>query len=121
MLKSEMDTKLSILLENGVITNNAYVVTNQTFDYLSEQYRKKSLDASEMFWTHMSMALTRIERGESLEGPSEEIMKEIKQTPYKEDIDEIIDFINTKLDQKLPKEEQDFFYIHLHGVVDNNK
>lgn len=121
MKKSELCAKLSVLLENGIITNNAYVVTDKTIDYLLEKYKKKSLSDSEMFFTHMSMALTRMERGEYLEGPSEEIMKEINQTPYKEDIDEIISFVNSQLHQKLPKEEQDFFYLHLHWVVENIK
>ncbi len=116
-----MNEKLNVLLENNVITHNAFSLTNQTFDLLSKKFKKESLDHSEMFWTHMCMALTRIERGEALEGPSEMIMQEINQTPYKEDIEEIISFVNVHFDLKLPKEEEDFFYLHLHGVIENNK
>ncbi|CEI80899.1 PRD domain protein [Oceanobacillus oncorhynchi] len=121
MEKQEMKIKLNILLETETITNIAYDVSNKTFDYLSGKYKKQSLDGSDMFWTHLCMALTRIERGETLEGPSENIMKEINQTPYKDDIEEIISFVNAQLNQKLPKEERDFFYLHLHGVIENNK
>ena len=34
-----------------------------------------------MFWTHMCMALTRIQRDESIEGPLEMIMVEISDKP----------------------------------------
>lgn len=116
-----MNKKLNILLENGVITEDAFNITNKTFDFISDQYEKESLEGSEMFWTHMCMALTRIERGETLEKPSEMIMQEINQTPFKTDIDKIITFVNAHLATGLPEEEVDFFYLHLHGLVEKNK
>jgi hypothetical protein len=119
--KNELNQKLDILKENKIITDSAYVITNDTFDLLSEKYGKEDLTDSDMFWTHMCMALTRIEQGESIEGPMEEIVREIRQTPYKSEIEEIITFVKSRFHHEIPKEEQDFFYLHLHQVLDKNK
>jgi hypothetical protein len=119
--KTEMNQKLDILKENRIITEMAYAITNSTFDLLSEKYRKQELIESDMFWTHMSMALTRIEKGEPVEGPPEIIVQEIRQTPYKHDIEAVILFVNAQFTQEIPLEEQDYFYMHLHRVIENNK
>lgn len=119
--KSEMNIKLDILKENMVITEIAYEITNSTFDLLVDKYGKHELSDSDMFWTHMSMALTRIEKGEPVEGPPEAIVQEIRQSPHKNEIEEVILFINSKFGQEIPNEEQDYLFMHLHRVIDNNK
>lgn len=121
MNKVEMNQKLDILKDNKIITDLAYDITNETFDLMSEKYKKTDLSDSDMFWTHMCMALTRIQRDESIEGPLEMIMVEIRQTPYKNEIEEIITFVNNQFHQEIPKEEQDYFYLHLHQVLDKNQ
>lgn len=121
MKKDELNQNLTILKENKIITDSAYAITKDTYDFLSEKYNKEDLTDSNMFWTHMCMALTRIEQGESIEGPMEEIVMEIRQTPYKVEIEEIITFVQTRFQHEIPKEEQDFFYLHLHQVLDKNQ
>ncbi|GIN87365.1 hypothetical protein J6TS2_37510 [Heyndrickxia sporothermodurans] len=119
--KTEMNIKLNLLKENKVISETAYSITNNTFDFLVDKYKQHELSDSDMFWTHMSMALTRIEKHEPVEGPPEVIVQEIRQSPYKNEIEEVILFVSSKLGQEIPKEEQDYFYMHLHRVIDNNK
>ncbi|MFD1414508.1 PRD domain-containing protein [Oceanobacillus jeddahense] len=121
MNKLEMNKKLTILLDGQIITKQAYDVTNQTYDYLAAKFNKEPIENSDMFWTHLCMALTRIENGEELEGPSQAIVDDIYQTPYKEEIKEVIEYVKHKFHHELPREEQDYFYLHLHGVMENNK
>lgn len=117
----QVKEKLTILLTSSVITQKAFHVTLNTFDYLSKKFKKEVIDNSEMFWTHMSMALTRMERGECEDGPSNTIMNEVNETPYKEDIEEIINHINSLVGQELPEGERVYFYLHLHRVIESNK
>ncbi|MEK6456136.1 PRD domain-containing protein [Caldifermentibacillus hisashii] len=120
MNKNEVKDKLSILYSGNVISKNALNVTLKTYDYLSNYLNKGVINDSEMFWTHMSMALTRIERGEDEDGPSNDIVNEVEKTPYKKDIEEIIDFINSEISGKLPSGELLYFYLHLHRVFETN-
>ncbi|MCT1902030.1 PRD domain-containing protein [Oceanobacillus sojae] len=121
MNKVEMNKKLTILLDGQIITQQAYDVTNQTYDFLAAKFNKEPIENSEMFWIHLCMALARIEKGEELEGPSQAVVDDIYQTPYKEEIKEVIEFVKDQLHHELPKEEQDYFYLHLHGVIENNR
>ncbi|GGP07612.1 MULTISPECIES: PRD domain-containing protein [Oceanobacillus] len=121
MNKLEMNKKLTILLNGQIITKQAYDVTNQTYDFLAAKLKKEPIENSEMFWVHLCIALTRIKKGEELEGPSREVVNDIYQTPYKEEIKEVIEYIKHQFHYELPKEEQDYFYLHLHGVIENNR
>lgn len=121
MDKKQVSEKLTILLSSNVISENSYAVTLKTFDFLSKKYNKKTLEDSDMFWTHMCMALTRIERGDSIEGPPENILGELNQTPYKAVIEEVINYVNSQITEELPQEESSYFFLHLHRVIDSNK
>ena len=116
-----MNDKLIVLKENQIISEKAYEITNLAFEFLSEKLKSKYLAESDMFWTHMSMALTRIENGEPVEGPSELIVNEIKKSPFRNEIEEIISFVDLKFGIAIPQEEKDFLYLHLHRVLENNQ
>ncbi|MFB1050700.1 PRD domain-containing protein [Paraliobacillus sp. JSM ZJ581] len=121
MKKKEVNGKLDILLETQTITSQAYQVTNQTFDFMKNSFQCETIKHSEMFWVHMAMALTRIENGETVEGPSNAILQEVYQTPHRKEIEKVISYVSAAINEELPKEERGFFYLHLHGVVENNK
>ncbi|MFU0789292.1 MAG: PRD domain-containing protein [Virgibacillus proomii] len=117
----EIQEKLNILLTNQVIIQNASDITLSTYDFLTKKFNVKIIQDSEMFWTHLCMALTRMERGEQIEGPPAAILKEIDTMPHKEAIDEIITYVNSQINKKLPNEERNYFYLHLHRVIESNK
>jgi transcriptional antiterminator len=117
----QLEEKLSILLTSRVITKNAFNTTLNTFVFLSEKLKKEVIKDSEMFWTHMAMALTRIKEGESEEVPANAIINEMYETPYKSAIEEVIDFIHSLAGLELPEGELVYFYLHLHKVIESNK
>ncbi|MBU5268077.1 PRD domain-containing protein [Virgibacillus proomii] len=121
MERLEIQGKLNILLTNQVITQNASDITLSTYDFLTKKFNVKIIQDSEMFWTHLCMALTRIERGEEIEGPPEAILKEIDTMSHKETIEEIITYVDSQISKKLPSEEKNYFYLHLHRVIESNK
>ncbi|WP_440097042.1 PRD domain-containing protein [Bacillus paralicheniformis] len=134
MNQIQLEEKLSILLTSRVITKNAFNTTLNTFVFLSKKLKKEVIKDSEMFWTHMAMALTRIERGESEESPAIAIINEVYETPYKNAIEEVIDCIHYKnaieevidcihslAGLELPEGERVYFYLHLHKVIESNE
>ncbi|MDA1477122.1 PRD domain-containing protein [Bacillus changyiensis] len=120
MNRIQLEDKLVILLGSGVVTKDAFHLSLNTFDFISKKLEKEVIENSDMFWTHMSLALTRVERGEYEDGPSNPIMIEVGETPYQKDIEDIITYINSQLDQDLPEGEQAYFYLHLHRVLEFN-
>ncbi|MFC8150457.1 PRD domain-containing protein [Bacillus paralicheniformis] len=121
MNQIQLEERLSILLSSRVITRNAFNTTLNTFVFLSKKLKKEVIKDSETFWTHMAMALTRIEKGESEESPANAIINEVYETPYKNAIEEVIDFIHSLAGLELPEGERVYFYLHLHKVIESNK
>lgn len=105
----ELYTRLQILKEAGTITDKAYRVTTQVVE---EQVPDDLHENYAMLVTHLAMALTRIEQNEALTGPGDAVMEEVLASPHLPAAKEAVEKIESLVGEPLPKEEQQFLYMH---------
>jgi len=75
----ELEERLQLLADQQVITPKAQEITVLSFKRLLQLLEKQNIDQAEMLFTHLPMALTRIEKGEKVESPVESILNEVKK------------------------------------------
>ncbi|MGG4324511.1 PRD domain-containing protein [Bacillus sonorensis] len=121
MNRRQVEENLEILTAGHAVTKNVVSATLNTFDFLAGKLKKQVIEDSDMFWTHMSMALARLERGECEDEPPNDIINEVYETPYQNMIEEVIDYIDSQAVQELPEGERAYFYLHLHRVIECNQ
>lgn len=112
--------RLQILLEQNVITNEAYSVAEKAFTHFTAIVGKDEIEQAEMLFTHLPMALTRIENGEEVEKPAAEIMKEIEQSSHFELAKQQVGFVQELWNKALPQGEIEYLYMHYVTVLNEN-
>lgn len=120
MTLEELEERLQVLLDGDAITETSHQVTIQVFEELKKRLNCQDIVQAEMLFTHLPMALTRIDEGESVEGPNDDIMEEIRLSPYFEVAEELVAYIEQLWKKELPKEEQDFLYMHFSTIINMN-
>jgi hypothetical protein len=118
---TELKERLQILAENNVISFRAAALTTQAFTHLQQTLNKDDIQNSEMLFTHLPSAITRIERGEEIGAPMPEILTEIKASKYYSEVVQQVNFIEGLHRSNLPKEEQDYLMIHYTNVYQQNE
>ncbi|HEY4553079.1 MAG TPA: PRD domain-containing protein [Bacillaceae bacterium] len=113
--------RLSILKEGSAISARAAETTIMAFEHLAVQLNKEGITQSEMLFTHLPVALTRIEKGESVEAPHEGLLKEVEQAPEASMAKQFIRHVEGLWGGPLPKEETDFLLIHYTTILRLNK
>lgn len=76
-----IEEKFEILLESETITREALDCGRETAAWLLEQKIIGEIDEADMFLTHLVMAVTRAQRGEPVDGLSEEMWAGVKSEP----------------------------------------
>jgi len=117
----ELQQRLDMLLKGDVISQHASEVTEKAFQRLLDELQVTEIFQAEMLFTHLPTALTRMDREEELEGPSEEIMKEVKSSSYYSKAMGEIDMVEKNFEIVLPQEERDFLAMHYTNVFQINK
>ncbi|MBR3119881.1 PRD domain-containing protein [Oceanobacillus profundus] len=112
--------RLQLLLEQKVISNTAHEVALQAFTQIMGVVNKTDIDQAEMLFTHLPMALTRIDAGEEVEEPAGEIMREVEQSEHFGLAKEQVAMIEDKWSQPLPQGEKKFLYMHYVTVLNTN-
>ncbi|MTW86044.1 PRD domain-containing protein [Virgibacillus dakarensis] len=112
--------RLQLLLEQKVITTEAHDVALTAFKQLMDSVGKTDIDQAEMLFTHLPMALTRMEAGEEVEKPAPEIFREVEQSSYFELAKEQIAFIEDLQKKPLPQGEKEYLYMHYTTVLNTN-
>jgi transcriptional antiterminator len=118
---TQLKERLQILAENNVISFRAAELTTQAFTHLQQLLNTDDIQNSEMLFTHLPTALTRIERGEEIGAPMPEILTEIKASKYYSEVVQQLDFIEGLYGSNLPMEEQDYLMIHYTNVYQQNE
>ncbi len=109
-----LHTRLQILKSADSITDQAESICKKTIEkFVTTQNENKYT----MLITHLAMAVTRMERSEELYPPPEEIMKEIYSSSCIEEADQRVNWIESEMDQSLPKEEREFLLMHFVSVL----
>src|SRR5699024_11812001 len=96
MTLEELEERLQVLLDGDAITDTSHQITIQVFEELKKRLNRQDIVQAEMLFTHLPMALTRIDEGESVEGPNDDIMEEIRLSPYFEVAEELVAYIDRK-------------------------
>ncbi|PLR86551.1 PRD domain-containing protein [Bacillus canaveralius] len=120
MDKAELNERLELLLTGGVITAEAAAITEKAFENLGSMMNKTAILQSEMLFTHLASALTRLARGEMIEGPPEALLNEVSRTGFNEKIEKEIEFIETQFGNALPVEEKNYLHLHYASVFQQN-
>ena len=119
--KENLDFRLGILKEAGVINERIYDKLTLLIKYLYEKW-KISLTESNggMFITHLSMALKRIEENEKVSNIDEGVFQEVLKSEKLEEIKEIYNDIEKNVFiEKLPEEEKKYILVNLLLIKEN--
>src|SRR5699024_6690533 len=102
------------------ITTDSHQIAIQAFEELQDKLDQQEIAQAEMLFTHLPMALTRIEEGEDVEGPNQDIMDEIKQSEHFHLTEDIVDYVEKLWNNALPQEEKYFLYMHITNIININ-
>ena len=119
--KENLDFRLGLLKEAGVINERIYDKLSLLIKYLDEKW-KISLTESNggMFITHLSMALKRIEENEKVSNIDERVFQEVLKSEKLEEIKEIYNDIEKNVFiEKLPEEEKKYILVNLLLIKEN--
>ena len=119
--KENLDFRLGLLKEAGVINERIYDKLTLLIKYLYEKW-KISLTESNggMFITHLSMALKRIEENEKVSNIDERVFQEVLKSEKLEEIKEIYNDIEKNVFiEKLPEEEKKYILVNLLLIKEN--
>jgi len=116
----ELEERLQLLADQQVITPKAQEITVLSFKRLLQLLEKQNIDQAEMLFTHLPMALTRIEKGEKVESPVESILNEVKKSKHFSKAEKQIACIEESWENTLPVEEKEFLYMHYTNVINLN-
>ena len=119
--KENLDFRLGLLKEAGVINERIYDKLSLLIKYLYEKW-KISLTESNggMFITHLSMALKRIEENEKVSNIDEGVFQEVLKSEKLEEIKEIYNDIEKNVFiEKLPEEEKKYILVNLLLIKEN--
>ena len=119
--KENLDFRLGLLKEAGVINERIYDKLSLLIKYLDEKW-KISLTESNggMLITHLSMALKRIEENENVSSIDEGVFQEVLKSEKLEEIKEIYNDIEKNVFiEKLPEEEKKYILVNLLLIKEN--
>ena len=119
--KENLDFRLGLLKEAGVINEGIYDKLTLLIKYLDEKW-KISLTESNggMLITHLSMALKRIEENEKVSNIDERVFQEVLKSEKLEEIKEIYNDIEKNVFiEKLPEEEKKYILVNLLLIKEN--
>lgn len=120
MNQAELEERLEIMKSSDVISEAAARVSVEAFNHLTSILDRDDLKQGEMLFTHLSTALTRLERGEDIETPPEALLQEAKDAGFSEKAEEQIHFIEEVVGQSLPQAEKDYLHLHYATVFQQN-
>lgn len=120
MNQAELEERLEIMKSSDVISETAAWVSIKAFNHLTSILNQNDLKQGEMLFTHLSTALTRLERGEDIEAPPGALLQEAKAAGFSEKAEEQIHFIEEVAGKSLPQAEKDYLHLHYATVFQQN-
>lgn len=119
--KENLDFRLGLLKEAGVINERIYDKLSLLIKYLDEKWKISLTESNgEMLITHLSMALKRIEENENVSSIDEGVFQEVLKSEKLEEIQEIYNDIEKNVFiEKLPEEEKKYILVNLLLIKEN--
>ncbi|PLR94462.1 PRD domain-containing protein [Bacillus sp. T33-2] len=118
---TELRERLSLLTQSNVISHRSADLTLKAFQQMQLILGTDDIQSAEMLFTHLPCAITRIERGEDIEAPMPELLKEIPQTDYYPLVLKEIKHIESLHGYPLPDGEIGYLLIHYTNVFKQNR
>ncbi|NLC41332.1 MAG: PRD domain-containing protein [Erysipelothrix sp.] len=111
-----MKQRLTILLENHVITQEVYDFVLKIYEGIM---KSEDLDGapSEVFLTHLAMATQRIIDRNIVNEMEEMILNEVKASQYFDEAQRISNLIVEESDISIPESEQQYLWLHLSSAL----
>ncbi|MEW9677821.1 PRD domain-containing protein [Lentibacillus sp. L22] len=116
----EFNQRLQILLDQDIITNESRDVAVKAFEQFINVTHKTDIDHAEMLFTHLPMALTRMEMGEKVEPPTADLMREVEELEHFQLAKEQVTSIEKLWGKPLPQGEKEYLYMHYTTVLNSN-
>jgi hypothetical protein len=117
----ELKERLEILSASSVITAKAAEVAMEAFVHLQSSLKKDKIIHAEMLFTHLPMALSRIEKDEKVEAPHPDMLTEVKNSPFSTQAFKEIEYVQAQWKEPLPQEELDYLLIHYATLLQLNE
>ncbi|MDO6657717.1 PRD domain-containing protein [Anaerobacillus sp. 1_MG-2023] len=114
--------RLDILKAGDVISEEASTIAEEAVQRLSA-HTQKTLPQNkvEMLVTHLASALTRMSRGESVDGPPEELFSEIEKSEQIDLANREINWLKSNWGDEIPKSEIAFLKMHYVSIFKEMK
>ena len=114
--------RLDILMAGDVISEEASTIAEKAVQRLSNQaHRPLPQNKVEMLVTHLASALTRMSRGESIDGPPDELSSEIEKSEQIDLAKGEITWIQSNWAEEIPQSEIAFLKIHYVSIFQEMK
>src|SRR5690625_911397 len=121
MNQEDLAIRLKTLIEQDSSQKEAYDVTIEACEKLIKVLEKDDIKQAEMLFTHLPTALTRIAKGEGVEGPNEDMLQEVIEHEYYPLAKQQVDELKRSWQKDLPKSEYDYLLLHYTNVISMNK
>ena len=113
------DERLGILRKGNVISSGVEGRVRRVISRLEENWHIKLTEENGgRMVTHLAMALMRIERGEDITAPEDDILEEFYQLDIFEESVKITDDLITWAPMDLPKAEKDYMIVNICLLLD---
>lgn len=114
---SKLDERLKILVEGEVVIPKAAEIAKKAVERLESIHGVLPEDKVNMLVTHLASALTRLDRGETVEAPPEVLLREVGTSPFIREASLEIEWIEHEWGIALPVEEKQFLSVHYVSVL----
>jgi transcriptional antiterminator len=106
--------RLELLKTSNAITEKAKTICEKT---IKQFVNEENAHQYTMLITHLAMAITRIERNESLYSPPDAIMNEVySSSKFHEAVEKVVE-IEKWMNEDFPEEERKFLLMHFVSVL----
>lgn len=113
-----LNLRLELLENSGEIDSN---IRNAVVSFIKNIEDKYSIEVVEengaMLVTHLAMALSRIKKGEEIDGVDEETFEEVKEMKVYDELPKFYKLMEEQLDIFIPQAEKDYIALHVCTLI----
>lgn len=114
-----LELRLKLLEEAGEIDSD---ISKAVTNFVKDVEKKFSIEISEdngaMLVSHLAMALSRIRKGEEVEGIDEEAFKEVRDRAAYNELGIFYKTLEEQLNISIPDSEKDYIALHVCTLID---
>lgn len=113
-MDSLIEMRIQILEDSEEISAKVAEGVRKFIALLETEYSFTVTEANgAMFVTHLAVALSRIEKGETIEGIDPALLAEAAATPYWQTLPGLLADLEQLVQQKIPEQERGYLALHM--------